>query len=277
MFGFVVANTDILSEEDKHRYKAVYCGLCRSLKQRHGQAGRLSLNYDMTFLVLVLSSLYEPDECRGCERCYVHPMKLHDYVGSKVSDYSADMTVALTYLNQMDNWNDDKNLFSLFHAKLLKGKYRRIAQAYPRQCGAMEECIANLSKLEKTGEADPDVGAKLFGKLMSELFVLKEDHWANNLRAMAGALGEFIYIMDAVYDLEKDAKKHRYNPLILLKQEGRDDEFFLDLLKVIMGECTMEFHKLPLVENVSIMQNILCSGIWAKYEQMQLKKGGKRH
>ncbi len=280
MFGFVVANLEILNEEEKARYKSVYCGLCRSLKARHGQIGRLCLNYDMAFLVLVLSSLYEPDECRGCERCYVHPMKKHDYTGSELSDYAADMTVALTYLNQLDNWQDDRNLFSLLHAKLLKKKYKKVSLDYPRQCGAMRECIVALSELEKSCEANPDVGAKLFGKLMSELFVYREDRWSPGIREMAGKLGEFIYLMDAVIDLEKDIKKRRYNPLIPLKSKGRGDEFFLELLRVIMGECTMEFDRLPLVDDVPIMRNILCSGVWTRYEQEQerklKKKGGER-
>ena len=65
MFGYLVAAAEVLDEEQKKRYKACYCGLCRSLKERHGQLSRLTLNYDLTFLVLLLSSLYEPPEQSG--------------------------------------------------------------------------------------------------------------------------------------------------------------------------------------------------------------------
>ena len=60
MFGTLIASASSLSEEEMKRYKACYCGLCRSLKQRYGQFSRLTLNYDMTFLILLLQSLYEP-------------------------------------------------------------------------------------------------------------------------------------------------------------------------------------------------------------------------
>lgn len=65
MFGYVIANLEGLTQAQKDRYKGCYCGLCRVLKQRHGFSGRLTLTYDMTFLVLLLSALYEADEERG--------------------------------------------------------------------------------------------------------------------------------------------------------------------------------------------------------------------
>lgn len=272
MFGFVVANNDTLSQDDRERYKSVYCGLCRSLKERHGQRGRLSLNYDMTFLVLVLSSLYEPEERFGCERCFPHPVRRHSYSQSEISAYAADMNVALAYLNQLDNWRDDKNILSLACAKLLEKSWLTVSEQYPRQCGAMEDCVKKLSELEATGEPDPDVGARLFGRLLGEIFVYRQDRWESALREMAGHLGEFIYIMDAVVDLDKDMKKGRYNPLAAMKRDGKNDEFFRELLTVLIGDCTIAFERLPLVDNMSLMRNILCSGVWTRLEMERVKK-----
>ena len=57
MFGYVIANMDTLSQGARERYRAVYCGLCRTLGRQHGQLGRLTLTYDMVFLILLLSAL----------------------------------------------------------------------------------------------------------------------------------------------------------------------------------------------------------------------------
>ena len=54
MFGYLVAAPGDLTAEELARYRACYCGLCRCIKERHGQLARLSLTYDMTFLVLLL-------------------------------------------------------------------------------------------------------------------------------------------------------------------------------------------------------------------------------
>ena len=59
MFGYIVPVLTALSEEQKQRYHAYYCGVCHALRNRHGQISRLSLSNDMTFLALLLSSLYE--------------------------------------------------------------------------------------------------------------------------------------------------------------------------------------------------------------------------
>ena len=65
MFGYLVAEPSLLTEEQFARYRACYCGLCRCIKERHGEAARFALTYDMTFLTLLLSSLYEPEETAG--------------------------------------------------------------------------------------------------------------------------------------------------------------------------------------------------------------------
>ena len=62
MFGYVLVNPQTLEEGEKQRFRACYCGLCRALKARYGDAGRLTLSNDMTFLSMLLSALYEPEE-----------------------------------------------------------------------------------------------------------------------------------------------------------------------------------------------------------------------
>ena len=74
MFGYLVADTGKLTEEEFARYRACYCGLCRSIRERHGQNAGLALTYDMAFLVLLLSSLYEPETDSSASRCSVHPV-----------------------------------------------------------------------------------------------------------------------------------------------------------------------------------------------------------
>ena len=107
MFGYVIARKDTLSEEEQARYKGCYCGLCRALRESHGNLSRLALNYDMTFLILVLASLYEPEEQAGAARCPVHPAKPQPYWTCSYSAYAADLNIALTYHKLRDDWLDD--------------------------------------------------------------------------------------------------------------------------------------------------------------------------
>lgn len=275
MFGYVTANPDSLSDEAKERYQAIYCGLCRALGKRHGLSGRLALNYDMVFLIMVLDSLYEPESCSSCGRCAIHPVRPRGRISSEITDYAADMDVALAYLNLLDDWEDDRNIISLAGAKLLKSSWTRAQESCPRQCKVITEKMAELRELELSGEPDADKGAGIFGEMLAEIFVYRQDRWEPFLREMAGSLGHFIYIMDAVIDLDKDIRKGSYNPLIPLRNAGRDDEHFRELLTILLGECTIAFDKLPLVENTDIMRNILCSGVWTRFEQAQARKRKK--
>lgn len=61
MFGYVVLNKPEIKFKDFDLYRSFYCGLCRELKEKYGISGQISLTYDMTFVVILLSALYEPD------------------------------------------------------------------------------------------------------------------------------------------------------------------------------------------------------------------------
>lgn len=274
MFGYLTADVSKLTDEETKRYKAYYCGLCRCIKDRQGQFARLSLNYDMTFLIMLLSSLYEPEEKSGEGRCIAHPAKARSWVRNELTDYAADMNLALAYHKCKDDWVDDKSIAAAGIAKLYEKKYQSIFRQYPRQCSAMEEMMEKLRNAEQSGEASPDLNAAIFGKMMGEMFIWQEDRWSDCLRAMGQSLGEFIYIMDACMDLDADVHRKRYNPFT--EYYGREDneQRFRDILKMILGQCLWHFDRLPLVQDAGILKNVLCAGLWAQFEKKYSNKKG---
>lgn len=72
MFGYVVMNKPEIKFKDFDLYRSFYCGLCRELRDRYGVTGQISLTYDMTFVILLLSGLYEPPTRKGTTRCIIH-------------------------------------------------------------------------------------------------------------------------------------------------------------------------------------------------------------
>jgi hypothetical protein len=273
MFGYVFANVRALSKEDEARYRACYCGLCQALRARGGFAGQMTLTYDMTFLILLLSSLYEPKEQADSLRCATRPFRRHAYWTNRFTDYAADMNLALAYYNCLDDWQDDKNLFMYAEAGLIKKSLEGVRARYPRQLSAIEACMAELREIEQAANCGFDAAINCFGKLMGELFVPQEDEWSPRLRAMAGALGRFIYVMDAYEDVDSDIKKGRFNPLASARPDADFEERARELLELLIGECAAEFEKLPLIQDAELLRNILYSGLWARYYAKKGKRG----
>ena len=272
MFGYLVAASDVLEEEQLRRYRRCYCGLCRRLGKNFSAAAKLTLNYDMTFLVLLLSSMYEPEEQEGESCCVRHPFEAQGWVTNEISDYAAAMNVAMGFLKCMDDWRDERRLSSLAEAQALKSSYEKVRAMYPRQCAAIDAALGRLSALELEKREAPDEAADCFGALMEELFVYKEDRWAAVLRALAHALGRFIYLMDAVMDLDEDMASGNYNPFKSFHGLADNESRFRDILMMQLGECVFYFDKLPLVQDVGLMQNILCIGLWAQFNQKYSRK-----
>lgn len=273
MFGYVTANYGELSKEQRKRYGAVYCGICRRIQAQSGQVARLGLSYDMAFLALLLMSLYEPEEVSGSGRCLPHPVTTHSWVDNPYVRYAADMNVALAYYNCLDDWEDESKRSAKLMADALEKHLPPIEKAYPRQCGAIRRAIQELSALEKAGCSNPDEPAGVFGTLMGELLTFEEDLWAEDLRQMGMALGRFIYLLDAALDYDKDEKKHRYNPYLAMGL-GKDWQRWEEYLVLTMGRCTKFYEKLPLVQDKPLLDNILYSGVWVNYRNK--RKGEPR-
>ena len=264
MFGFIQANMCELTPEEQARYRAAYCGLCRTLGSRHGFTSRLSLSYDLTFLVLLLSSLYEPEETTGESRCVVHPCKKHTFIINEFTEYAADLTIALTYHKCLDDWEDEKKFSHRCYAASMTKSYKTVKQKWPEQCNAIETCIQDLTAMEKANLCDPDAAAGCFGRLMEQLFVYKKDNWENDLRALGHGLGQYIYLADAAIDLEHDRRHHNYNPLSGLSSQPEE---LRPTLSMVLGKASRSFERLPLVQDMHLLRNILYSGLWIRYNQ----------
>lgn len=275
MFGYVMANKDALSEEERIRFGAYYCGLCRTLGHRYGTLGRLSLSYEMTFLSALLTSLYEPETVMGNERCLLHPRKKQKHLSNAYIDYAADMTIVLTYHKARDDWKDDRSLVGYSRARSLRNAYKRIESQYPRQLAQVTASLEELDKLEKAGCSALDPLVNAFGDLLGELFVYHKDMWSDTLRKLGAAMGRFIYLMDAYDDLESDRKHGRFNPLLSCCEQTDFEQRTLDNLQLLLGEGTVAFEQLPLVQDLGILRNVLYSGVWTRYRIIRHKRFGE--
>lgn len=267
MFGYITINKPELKIREFERYHAYYCGLCRDLKRDYGLRGQATLSYDLTFLGILLSALYEPEEKTAYTRCVPHPLSKHLMLQNRYTAYAAAMNVLLAYHKARDDRYDERSLKGNAMSALLKSNYRKIVKQYPVQAKAAALGIRKIRRLERTGTDDMDACAGCFGEIFATVFACEEDVWAPYLRRLGFYLGKYIYLLDAYDDIEKDLKTGNYNPF--RNKWNTDHETFDEdvraLLTLMISESARAFEALPVLRDAELIRNILYTGVWGRF------------
>lgn len=217
MFGYVRPSVERLLEEEKKRFSAVYCGLCRTLGERYGTAARFILNYDFAFLALLLAEPKAPEVLHG--GCIAHPLKGRDYfVPSPSLELAADCSVILTWWQLRDGVADHSAARGMKYraaSAVLDRAYQKARTLRPEFDLSTARHLDRLRELETQKCASMDEAADTFAKLLQGVSAEVQDGVkARVLEQMLYHLGRWIYLVDAADDLADDFKSGNYNPLI---------------------------------------------------------------
>lgn len=261
MFGYVRIGKKGLDEEDFAVFKAYYCGLCKAIG-RYSQIARLGLTYDMTFLSVLLSSVCNERETKTTFRCLLHPLKKEAAYSGKIVDYAAKMSILLAYKKFEDDLKDEKSAAAFFGKMLYSNPMKRIKHTDTAE--KISALLAKLSELEAQGCTEPDEAADCFAEICKILFTpdfVTEENTRRILEWMGYNIGRWIYLIDAFDDLEKDMKKHAYNPF----SSRRGKEGFLEdteaTLTANLANIAAAYDLLPPGKNDKIIKNIIYSGM----------------
>jgi hypothetical protein len=281
LFGYILPEKPELKLREYELFRAYYCGVCKSIGKRYGQLPRFTLNYDSTFLAILLSSLTQGAKVRK-ERCMAHPLKKRMVAyNEEIVDYASDMNILLAWYNLKDKWHDDRSYASLAIMTGLRRAFRKIKGKYKDKCDIIEKCLNNLSVLEEQKAGSADRASEPFAKLMEEVMMfeplIKDKDTETVIRWIGFNLGKWIYILDAFDDLEKDIRKNAYNPLLLqYSYTGGDIGLFKTKVKpgvefnltYCLDQISKAFELLQVKSNAGILENIIYLGMLRKTEQI---------
>lgn len=283
MFGYILPEKPELKIREYELFRAYYCGVCKSIGKRYGFLPRLTLNYDSTFLALLLSSFAGEIINAKMEKCVVHPLSKRKIIkNSDIIDYASDMNIVLAYYNLEDDWKDEKSVLSAAGMLALKGGYKKISKKYQEKCGIIKKRLKELSVLEKQKCRSMDESAEPFAKLMEE--VTAYDKLCNNekfekiLRWTGYNIGKWIYILDAFDDIENDVKQKSYNSLIYqfdFNEKEEINEFKKRIkdrvefnLTYSLGQIAKAYELMEIKNNAGLVENIIYLGMLRKTEQI---------
>ena len=214
MFGYVRPWTPDLRVRDYEYYRALYCGLCRAMKETTGVLSSFTLNYDMVFLLMVRLLYKEKTVSFVRRRCMAHPLRRHREAAVTESlKETARLSAILTAAKNRDDLSDERG------AKRLRARLLSLPLGHAEKrakCPALRETLSvllsELSQLEAEKTPSVDAPAELSGKLLGEVFAYGMDGGRDRLYELGCRLGRVIYKIDALDDYAEDVRRDRYNP-----------------------------------------------------------------
>lgn len=283
MFGYVTPLKGEMKVKDFERFKCYYCGLCCQIKKNFGNLPRLSLNYDMTFLGLLLDGI-SPEYIKVSKhKCILHPTQKKIVIyNNEALSYASYMNISLVYYKFIDDINDDNNTLSKLKSYMLWPYKRKFPKAIESINSKIAQCLSDLSKLETSKNfSSIDEISHPFSNLVG--IILKgypgkliddSDKLRTTLYNFGYTLGKWIYLIDALDDLKEDMIKNKFNPINhLYNINNLDYNEFIEAIKPRMEftilncgyTCLENLQKLNLVRNRDILYNVIELGLMDKY------------
>ena len=284
MYGYLRIHVPELKVREQEYYRAVYCGLCRTMGKCTGQCSRMTLSYDFTLFALARMALTGETVTFKHRRCIAHPLRKRPMAEpTSALRLCANTSAILAHHKVKDDLRDERGLkrtaataVSPFTSSMRR---RAVKQGYGDMdrgvCLAMQE----LGELETARLPSVDQPATLFGELMGKTLAYGlEGNTAKLAHAMGLHLGRFVYILDAADDYAEDMEKGRYNPLACLYGDpsmtvlsDRKKEELKIALMAELSELERAFDLLDTADQVDlrgVLSNILYEGLPRQVERV---------
>ena len=269
MFGYVRTDRPHLYIKDETLYKALYCGVCKGIGKVCGNAARMGLSYDVTFLSALLHNLLGVDVKIEKQHCLTHCIRTREM--AEVDELSLQLgalNTALVYYKYTDDIADgDRGRGKRLWFK--KG-FRRMKKAYPEIERIVRENLAKQEEIERQKTESIDRAADATAKMLQDFseYVLK-DKSTENTKKLFYSLGKWIYLIDALDDYDKDKKKDSYNPFLLAYGadckkallEGKTGDEVRFAFHAIFHDIRENLAEIPFRFNRDLSDNILLRGL----------------
>ena len=276
MFGYIKTDMPNMYVKDTILYQAMYCGLCKGLGKTCGQNARLVLNYDLTFLSVLLHNLKNLDVKVEKQHCVIHPIRKKPIaVCDELTERIACLNVILAYYKLSDDVIDNKK--GRLKRSFFIGAYKKAKKLEPQLDKIVKERYDALLELEKLACDSIDRIADPFGKMMQEIVeVLLGELATDSVKELSYYLGKWIYLIDALDDFDKDKKKKNFNVFInayseittkqeLIEKNGQD---LIVVFASVVNKISELAKELDYKFNHDLTDNVLFRGIIAQTKRI---------
>ncbi|MEG2813416.1 MAG: DUF5685 family protein [Oscillospiraceae bacterium] len=271
MFGYIKPYKPEMKICEFDTFKAIYCGLCKELSSAFGAFSSLTLSYDFTFIATVSLGLAE--ECKGFTKCscVANPFKKKAcYKKCDELNFCAGCAMLMIYYKVVDNLHDSgffgkiKALCALPFASYARKKAKKL---YPEIDVIIKEAMQNQSLVEKSDTKSIDQTADPTAKALSKIceYLSNDEKQKVILSNFGYLIGRYVYLSDALDDLEQDIKKNEFNPFKKKfenenKSVAEIKEYAVGLINITIAEIAPAYELLNLKRYKTILDNIVYLG-----------------
>lgn len=292
MFGYIFPERAHLYMKDFDLYRSFYCGICKSMERQFGQLSRFTVNYDVTFLAILLHNFLGEDISFEKLKCITKPFtKRKNVVGNPLTDDLAALNVILAYYSVYDKVIDDKTLKA---KSALQGLKKAKSKAEIRLKGIskiVEIRYENLRALEEKKKGSVDEVSHEFSSLMEECvnfitnnylskkvlenkdnvcYNSKEyENVRDNFSHLSYNVGKWIYIIDALDDFDDDVKERKYNLFSAVYNDCESKEQLMEkhgdeivfTFSTCLNKICESFEKIKFHFNTDFVKNVIYKGM----------------
>lgn len=277
MFGYVTPAKSKLRQQDYVLYRAFYCGTCKAIGEKFGQFARYTVSYDSAFLAALISDCLDYPQKIEEQSCIGDPFKKKPMiVNNALMEKLAAVNIILAYYKLRDDVIDgDKN--KRVAIKILSKAYNKAKAVVPECDQTVSGWYEKLREQEKAGEESVDKVSHCFAMMMKDLFAnLLEDKADEQILSLAYNVGKFVYLADALDDVDEDFKSGNYNPLLKAfpgyqnrKQFISDNKEDLEFLFAFtVNKAIASFNDRKYTQSYSLLENVVYYGLREKTEQL---------
>lgn len=282
MFGYVIPDKPNMFMKDYSLYRAHYCGLCKAIGERCGETMRFLTNYDVTFLSLLVRGVRGDKANIKSEGCILSPLKKKPVLkNDALLERIVDVNTLLAHYKCVDDVNDDRSFSKKFiDGAVIKRHYRRAEKRESELAALMARYFKEQSELEKANEPSVDKVAHPFGVILKETVKsLSGESYTDSLGELSYHLGRFVYILDAIDDVESDFKKEEYNPFLVGYHYESREKFDCDrgeeikfILYSTYNAIKDSYSNVKMISNEGVVTNVLWYGLKSRIDEILGRK-----
>ncbi len=278
MYGYIIPDKPNMYIKDFTFFRAFYCGLCKSIGGKCGQIARLSTNYDMTFFNILMHNILGKEVEIASEACILNPVKKKPIVKTdSLTEQIVGINTLMFYYKVEDDFVDGDKARAIALAPIVKPKAKKARKNMPEIDKILKKGFSDLRVMEQANETSIDKVSEPFSIIIADVAkIIVGDKFNDYIYNLCYNLGKWVYLMDALDDIDDDFKDKRYNPFLVRFNNYENREQFLQInreeieyiMMSVYNGIVNNYNKLDVKISEGILSNVFYLGLKKQTEDM---------